>query len=342
MKLKQTLVVTTLAAAPVAVFAQSSVTVYGRLDVSVDRTKTGSSSLWEVNDNASRLGFRGVEDLGGGMKAHFGIESGFNADNGVSPTTSTQPFYRNSYVGLQSSSFGFLSVGRTDSANPAGSPIYSIVTANIVPAVHDSGAPAFGTRILNARNRFNNAINYRAPTFAGLSFRARFALNGENATAATNENQIKNFDASLNYALGGLGLAAGYSKNKYDGIATPSNSFDNKWMLIAAYKFEPVKVYATYGKDRYINLSAASRRTDVPYWLIGSSAEFGSHEVTANIMERAVQSDRNGKMKKWHAAYAYNFTKRTQVYALYDNDDPNSNLANNTIKSFSVGIQHNF
>jgi predicted porin len=341
MKLKQTLVVTTLAAAPIAVFAQSSVTVYGRLDVSVDRTKAGASSLWEETDNASRLGFRGLEDLGGGMKAHFGIESGFNADTGVTPTSATAPLYRNSYVGLQSTSLGYLSIGRTDSANPAGSPIYSLVTANLAPAIHDAGAPAFGTKVLNARNRFNNAVNYRSPTFAGLTFRARGALNGENAAAATQENQIKNYDASLNYALGGLALSVGASKNTYDGIATPANSFDKKWMLIAAYSFEPVKVYATYGKDRF-NVTSATRRADVAYWLVGARGEAGPHEITANVMQRAVQSDINGKLKKWQASYSYSLTKRTQVYALYDNEDPNSNVADNDVKIFSFGIQHNF
>jgi predicted porin len=342
MKVRQTLVATTLAAAPLAVFAQSSVTVYGRLDLSIDRTKTGPSSMWTMEDDASRLGFRGIEDLGGGIKAHFGLESGFNADTGVSPTTSTAPFYRNSYVGLQSPSLGYLSIGRTDSANPAGSPIYSLVTANLVPAVHDAGAPAFGTRILNARNRFNNAINYRAPSFAGFTLRARAALNGNNATAATVENQIKNFDVGLNYALGGLGLAVGASKDKYDGIATPANAFDKKWTVIAAYKFEPVKVYATYGKDSFKNVPTATRRTDVAYWLVGTNVELGAHEITANIMQRAVQADRNGQLKKWQASYNFNLSKRTQVYALYDNDDPNSNVANDKIKAFSVGIQHNF
>lgn len=341
MKLKQTLVVTTLATAPLAVFAQSSVTVYGRLDLSVDRTKTGPSSMWTMEDNASRLGFRGIEDLGGGIKAHFGIESGFNADTGVSPTSATSPFYRNSYVGLQSASLGYLSIGRTDSANPAGSPIYSLVTAHLVPAVHDAGAPAYGTKVLNARNRFNNAINYRAPTFGGVSLRARAALNGNNAAAATVENQIKNFDLGVSYTLGGLGLAAGASKDQYDGITTPANAFDKKWTVIAAYKFEPVKVYATYGKDSFKNVPA-TRRTDVAYWLTGANVELGSHEITANIMQRAVQSDRNGKLKKWQASYNFNLSKRTQVYALYDDEDPNTNLPNDKIKTFSVGIQHNF
>lgn len=337
MKVKHTLVITTLAAAPLAVLAQSTVTVYGRLDVSVDRTKTGPSSMWREVDNASRLGFRGVEDLGGGMKAHFGIESGYGADTG----TPTNPFYRNSYVGLQHTSAGFLSIGRTDSANPAGSPIYSLVTAHLAPAVHDAGAPAIGTKVLNARNRFNNAINYRTPTFAGFLLRARAALNGDNVTGVTVENQVKNYDLGLNYALGGFGFGLGTSKDKYDGIAAPANSFDSKWTVLAAYTFDPVKVYATYGQDKFTAVGATARK-DVDYWLVGTRASFGSHEITVNVMQRDVQTDRRGKLKKWQASYAFDFSKRTQVYALYDAEDPNTNVANDKIRTFSVGIQHNF
>lgn len=337
MKLKQTFVVTTLAAAPLAVFAQSAVTVYGRLDVSIDRIKAGSASSWQEVDNASRLGFRGTEDLGNGMKAHFGLESGLGADTG----TPTDPFYRNSYVGLQQAGVGYLSIGRTDSANPAGSPIYSLVTTNLAFAIHDAGAPAIGTKVLNARNRFNNAINYGSPTFAGFTLRARAALNGNNVAAATVENQIKNYDVGLNYAIGGLGVAAGWSKDKYDGIATPANAFDSKWIVLAAYDFGPVKLYGTVGADKFSNVPA-TRRTDVGYALLGVQGEFGSNVVTLNSMARDVQSDRNGTLKKWQVSYAYKLTKRTQVYALYDNEDPNSNVANNSVKVFSAGIQHNF
>ena len=67
----------------------SPVTVYGRLDVSLDNTKTGPDSLNQVRDNASRLGFRGTEDLGSGLKAAFGLEFGLSADTG---TLTAPPF----------------------------------------------------------------------------------------------------------------------------------------------------------------------------------------------------------------------------------------------------------
>ena len=67
-----------------AAFAQSSVTIYGRVNTSVERQKVGDVSATVMQNNASRIGFRGVEDLGGGLKAGFVLESGFNSDAGTS------------------------------------------------------------------------------------------------------------------------------------------------------------------------------------------------------------------------------------------------------------------
>lgn len=340
MKIARSLVISTLAAAPLAALAQSSVSVWGKLDLSVDRTKNGPASAWTMEDNASRLGFRGVEDLGGGMKAHFGIENGFNADTGTSPTSATSPFYRNTYVGLQHISFGALSIGRLDTNNPAGSPIYSIITTHITPVIHDSGAPAIGTPVLNNRNRYNNSINYRAPTFAGLTFRARVSLNGANSAAVTEEAALKNFDASLNYAFGDGGIAVGLSKDKFSATA-PANSFDSKWTVVGSYKFGPVKLQGTYGRDKY-NVTSASRRKEVPYWLGGVTAEIGEGKLIANVGQRAVQADINGRLRVAQIGYGYDLSKRTTLYALFDQRDPNTNVANDKIRTFSAGIQHDF
>ena len=108
--------------------AQSNVTIYGRVDTSLDFVnvkQVGSRDYQRVQDNGSRLGFKGEESLGSGLKAVFGLEMGINADDG----SSTSPAYRNSYVGL-TGGFGALAMGRLDSAAVTGSPIYSLITAN--------------------------------------------------------------------------------------------------------------------------------------------------------------------------------------------------------------------
>lgn len=124
---------TALALASAACSAQT-VTVDGRLALTANQVETGSTTkLRELRDNASRLGFRGVEDLGGGIQASFGLEMGLSAGTG----SLTDPVYRNSHVAL----------GRLDSANPTASPLYSQIIALTSFAPNDAGA--------NVRARFN-------------------------------------------------------------------------------------------------------------------------------------------------------------------------------------------
>ena len=106
-------------AVPLAAVAQSTVQIYGQVRLTVNRL-SGAIDREELRDNASRLGFRGTEDLGGGFAALFGLEMGLEADSGANTT----PPFRNSYAALRGG-WGALAVGRLDSANPTGSPLYS-------------------------------------------------------------------------------------------------------------------------------------------------------------------------------------------------------------------------
>src|SRR5256885_2869366 len=107
--------------------------VYGQIRLTVNHLKTGNAgSTMEERDNASRLGFRGKEELGGGLQALFGMEMGLDADTG----SLTTPAFRNSYVALRGS-LGTVALGRLDSANPTGSPLYSQVTGITSFAAND-------------------------------------------------------------------------------------------------------------------------------------------------------------------------------------------------------------
>ena len=333
---------------PALVLAQTNVTVYGRLDLSVDSVRNDASttgSLVQMVDNTSRLGFRGTEDLGGGLKAVFGAEFGFAADSGTF-SSATNPF-RCTFVGL-TGDFGAFAMGRLDTCNPTGSPLYSQVTRNIDFTVHDAGAPAIGTKILNARNRVSNAIGYMSPTFGGLDVRARYYQQGPDTpnTAAglgvVNEGDFKSVDLGLNYANGPFAGGIGYGQDRKRGTPQPANDFKNKWQAVASYSLPAVKAYAFYGRDNFGQTTAATRES-VNYWLVGATVPLGgAHAVTANYMRRDVQTDRNGQIRKFQASYTYSLSKRTKLYALIDSEDPNSNKANDSINQVSVGIQHNF
>lgn len=328
-----------LALFPLWASAQSSVTAYGRIDLSMDSQKTGPTSLVQMRDNASRLGFRGVEDLGGGLKAVFGLEMGLAADTGVGST----PMFRNSYVGL-TGAFGAFAMGRLDSANPTKSPIYSTVLANVDVVIHDAGAPAL-SNLFDSRNRSNNSIGYASPNLGGATIMARYRQNGDNVAESAAgpirfESDIKQYDLGVSYKLGGMGLGVGYAKDSRR-APLPANTFDDKKMLMASYNFNFMKIYGVYGMDSYENFTATSR-DEVEFFYVGASFPIGAGKLIANYGEREVQTNKTASIEKISIGYEYNLSKRTKVYGLYDRQDPNNKVSNDVIRNVSLGIQHNF
>lgn len=330
--------------APGVVMAQSAVTVYGRVDLSVDSTKKGPTSSTQLRDNASRLGFRGIEDLGGGLKAGFGAEMGFAADTGVS----SDPTFRNTYVSLSGDAWGAVAMGRLDSSNPTGSPFYTLITRHTQAVIHDAGATAIGTGVLNARNRVSNAMGYRSPAIGNVIFRVRHYWNGagvpEEPTGPVRvESDLKSTDVSVSYGERdsplGFGLAYGQDKKRSGPLL---NDFKSKWMLVGSYDFGAVRTWAVAGRDNY--QGGASSRDTVDFRMIGASVDVGAggSQVIANYLTRDVQKDRAGVLKKFQVGYAHRLSKRTMVYALFDRQDPNDRLPDDTIRNVSVGIQHNF
>lgn len=134
---------TCLTLASAACQAQS-VTVYGRLALTANQVETGTNTVREVRDNAPRLGFRGVEDMGCGLKASFGLEMGFSADTGALG----DPVFRNSYAVL-AGNWGTVALGawtrQTPRAPPPGShcvslnqPLSALISAALEPDSQNS------------------------------------------------------------------------------------------------------------------------------------------------------------------------------------------------------------
>ena len=314
--------------------AQGTAQIYGQVRLTANHIKTGNGGeLNELRDNASRLGFRGTEDLGGGLAAIFGLEMGLEADSGAS----TAPAFRNSYVALRSG-WGTLALGRLDSANPTGSPLYSQVTAITSFAANDAGATAIGTSILNSRNRVSNAIGYRSPDWAGFDVRARYYLRGVPATPDT-ENGAKSLDLGLNYGAGPLRAGIGFGRDSRPG-GVLNNEMRSKWQAGLRYDLGAFEPYLLVGRDSYKN--TATTRGDVGYWLAGARWSQGPHAVLANVMQREVQSSLTGKRKRWQAAYTYALSKRTELQAFYDADGVDSSRANVKVRALGAGIRHDF
>jgi predicted porin len=224
--------------APVAAFAQASnVQIYGRLNVGLDNYEAKGSSTgagefkgrMRMFDNASRFGVRGSEDLGGGLKALFQIESGANIDTGTATTQSGSAnasagtfASRDSYVGLEGG-FGRLTMGRQNAWYVNG--VVEQTNANYV----NIGLPFFSGNlgvIGGVTARTSNLFMYTTPTFGGFNVSGWYAPNSEAAAAGANTD-AKIYGFTARYS-GVVNVNADWGKNKKvtSTTATPTRPGD--------------------------------------------------------------------------------------------------------------------
>ncbi|QEZ48785.1 porin (plasmid) [Cupriavidus oxalaticus] len=318
----------------------AAVALYGRIDTDLEIQKGAGGTATQLVDDASRWGIRGSEELSGSLRTAFGLEQGFAVDSGML----LNPAFRHAFVGL-SGKLGAIALGRLDSGTIVGSPIYSQVVRNVSFLFHDAGATAFGNKVLNGRNRVSNAIGYMTPDVSG--FRARFRLNlagpeqasGSAISPIRQEDDFRQFDSGIDYTSGKFSAGIGYARDtKAGGLV--ANDFRDKIQMVASYHFTIADVYGVYGRDRYV--STTSTRSRVPYWLLGCMIPMGVHSATLNYMERAVQGDPLGKLRKIQAGYGYSLSKRTTLYAFFDREDSNSHKPGDTVTTYGAGVQHRF
>jgi len=324
--------------------------IYGRIDVSLDNVREDinsnatygkpGGSVKKMTDNTSRLGFRGVENLEGGTSAIYGLEFGINADDG----SLVSPNFRYAYAGLQGK-WGTFNVGRTDSSAPTGSPLYSQLAQNLKWIIHDAGSTAIGTRILNGNNRVSNAFSFKSPNYGPLNFTGRLNFAGPDTPSTTNPNlkgeaDIKQYQLATNYLNGNLSGGIGYGWDKKSG-GLLVNDYKSKFQGVASYNFGFMRSYFAMGNEKYNN--TATTRDTVTFRIIGATAPVGTQgRVTLNIMDRSIQADKNGTLKKTQAEYSYFLSKRSTLYVYKDIDVSNTNKANSTANSLGIGVMHQF
>lgn len=195
-------------AAAGAAHAQSSVTLYGVIDESVqfvnnvatDNGNKNQFGLGGQNIQGNRWGLKGSEDLGGGLKAVFQLENGFNLNNG-SLGQGGRMFGRQAYVGLNSDQYGLLTLGRQYDT-----------TTDLVQGITADGyfGSMFATPgdVDNNDNsaRVNNVVKYTSPLLNGFQFAGMYGLGG--VAGATGSGQT--WGAAATYGVGSLNIAAGY------------------------------------------------------------------------------------------------------------------------------------
>ena len=301
-----------------AAFAQSSVTLYGRVNTTVERQEVGNVKTTGLFDNNSRFGFKGTEDLGGGLKAGFQLESGFNSDTGASAATF---FGRQSEVNL-SGGFGTVRLGNFF-------PESYYATADYVSMHnHDTGnsSDAFYAYVMPSANK----IAYRTPSFGGLTVDAAVALH-EQVTGGKNA-----FDLAVNYNLGALALGAGYSK------LGDVNQFAGR----ALYTFGAFTVGGYIQRDEDAFRANGGKRNT---FRLAGAYNLGASEFHVNVGRAGEYKNINDSdATQYTVGYNYNLSKRTKVYGYYTRINNGANSLNwavptgDNFSSFAVGVRHNF
>ena len=320
--IKRTIALAVLATlASGAALAQSSVTLYGRLNVTAEHEKSGSAKATnDLKDNSSRLGFKGEEDLGGGLKAAFIIEHGFNPTNGKADDRGF--WRRQSEVSLSSSKFGMVRIGNFGSEA-------QLATGDWVSMHnHDTGTSAdrlyayFGSDV--------NKVAYRAPAFV-----KNLVL--EASTAEGSATTKRTYDLAANYELGALKLGAGYNKQGDQKQVALRATYDIGAFTVGTY----VQRDTNGITDATTKLVVPGSRTNIR---LAGMYTLGASEFHVNVGAAGKIGGVDGtKATQATVGYNYNLSKRTKVYTYYTRlNDGAKKVYGDDFSSLAVGVRHNF
>ncbi|WP_288252230.1 porin [uncultured Hydrogenophaga sp.] len=333
--MKKTLIALAAVAASSAALAQSSVTLFGIMDVNVRHTSTeiggAKTSLTEMAQDgtaSSRLGFRGVEDLGGGMSASFWLEGALNPDTGTAGGLS---FQRRSTVSL-SGGFGEVRLGRDYVPTFWNHTVYDPFGTNgLGSSINMWGTVTGGAIATNVRS--NNMISYFTPNMGG--FQAQLSYGFKEVDTGTSPSDYQGL--RLVYAAGPLSVAFATASEGNVGAADSRRS-----NIGASYDFGFIKPMFNYttAKEKVTDDKATNL-------MIGLTAPVGPGLIKASYTrteaEDATGAEADGNQIA--LGYEYGLSKRTALYgnvARIKADAGLLNAAEYKRTGFELGIRHAF
>lgn len=326
--MKKTLIALAVLASTGAAMAQSSVTVYGRVDLSVgslkELDKGSQSKLFNGGDGGlttSRLGFRGTEDLGGGLKAGFKLEHRLNADDG----TGQDPIWKGESTVSLSGGFGEIKLGRS-------STIYDEVrgvafSSNVFDSAFTPAANGVWGSGGDYSSRFNNKITYALPAMGGVYGGIEYALDED---AATDANMM---GAKLGYKSGPLNLAVGLQQEK---------GKDNDYVLFAgSYDLGMASLSAGYNQR-----SGSAANGDDTEFTVGVNVPMGA--VNLSVGYASSKTEKAGatsaKASGFGFGATYALSKRTKLYGGLRTHEIENAAGTKTADTrlFAMGVRHDF
>jgi predicted porin len=309
-----------------------SITLFGVIDLGVRAVKNGDGSTFKslTRDGlaSSRIGFRGQEDLGGGVKASFWLESAVGPDLGTAGTTPTSAaatgasadakfFDRRSTVSL-SGPFGEVRLGRdyTPTFTNVGSfDVYGATgfagDGNLAGGGSPSAVGALGSGA-GTRARADNSVAYFLPSILGGLNATVMAAAGEGTNTSNGNNRY--IGARIGYAAGPIGVAGAYGRTRI-----PGNDDFRVWNAGASYDFSVVKLVALYHRADYTPAGLANRSQKL--WVVGARVALGQGEFRATYQHSDISGGTIIRLRdqddarQYAVGYIYNLSKRTALYA---------------------------
>jgi predicted porin len=323
--------------------AQSSVTIFGVVDLSVNKIKNGTADTTSMQSNqlnSNRLGFRGVEDLGGGLGAGFWLEGAMSNQDGATAWNQQ----RRSTVSLYSQAAGEVRLGRDYTPTFWNTVFFDVNGANgigeglnLISLANPLGSPA-ATFV-----RANNTVGYFLPGNLGGFYGQAMIAAGQGVDAN------KYWGLRFGYAAGPFDTAFAYGKT----TATPANDLE-VWNIGASWNFGVLKLYGWYNEQKF-----ASLKEDVYELSIGVPlgqgefrASYGSNESKGTFGALNINPN---DATMWSLGYVYNLSKRTALYGGYADISNKgasaksilsgtiqAGLAGHDSKGYNVGVRHSF
>ncbi|MDB5929810.1 MAG: hypothetical protein JWR60_1517 [Polaromonas sp.] len=301
--------------------AQSTVTLFGLVSLALTKS-TGSSTGIDTTGFGNGFGFKGSEELGGGLEAFFHLETRFDADTGKAKPTF---FDEKSIVGLRGG-FGTVQLGRSanpfDAAKGKGDPFGETV-ANI------------GNESLLGEDKHNNSIYYLSPQVGGASFGVSTAAKETAASNISGTAYVRRpFAANFNYINGPLDMGVGYVRNG----ANTSNSAT----ISGNYDLSVAKLYAGYTRSSEIAAGAGKASNGE----FGVSVPLGAGDLKAAYSRTKNLNQADGTtadtLSKVGLGYWYRLSKRTMLFTDVARNTSKSGATKTNGNAFDLGILHTF
>lgn len=348
--MKKSLIALAVLAASGAAMAQSSVTLFGVVDATYaygSGSVANKSQLTNSGYNSSRLGFRGVEDLGGGLSASFWLEAGVNNDNGTGGVTNTNNqaatstggglvFNRRSTVSLNGG-FGEVRLGRDYTPQFWNLTVFDPFGTNGVGTTQTLNSSLGGPTSVRA----SNSIGYFLPgKLGGFYGQAQYYM-GENLSNAANKKDGNGLALRAGYANGPINVALAFSDTKY--LAGDIKSFN----LGGQYDLGMAKIMAHYSSDDIKNGNEGTG------FLIGGLIPVGAGEVRLAYSTYKIDTvGADPRSNKLALGYVHNLSKRTALYTTFarvsnkngaaQSLNGSVTAANRNSTGYDFGIRHSF